>query len=53
MASEVKIKLGAVEATLTGDQLSLAGADLTAVPSELAQHAAGVKKLDFSWNSLR
>ena len=41
-----------VDATLSGDQLSLVGLDLVAVPSELAQHTSGVRKLDFSWNSL-
>jgi hypothetical protein len=53
MSIERKIKFqSGVEGTVTGEQLSLAGADLSSVPADLAEHSDGVRKLDFSWNCL-
>ena len=51
---EEKIALaGGVEAAITDDLLAIVGQDIAAVPADLPQYAAGVRKLDFSFNQLR
>jgi hypothetical protein len=33
-----------LEASVSGDQLAIVGADLNAIPSDLSQYAKGIKK---------
>jgi hypothetical protein len=42
---EEKVALsGGLEASVQGDQLSMVGLDLTAIPNDLGQYAKGIKK---------